>query len=238
MAQGIVSYIPGMQDNSPAEMKTRDARAEMYLRLPKFPTQISRLRRFIRGIARGGPVLDLACGPGPMTKILLESGFDVIGADFSARSLVVNKASCRSFANRSAFVQADLTALQFTPGASAGLVMLDFLQLLPSMEARAEFLAKAFVALKPGGWFMLSFANINIVNRLKGDIQGSYAEGTIRYTRLSLQQVKQMLPPGMVVTDITPTNIFNGVLLDRLSAALPFSHRLARMIMLGGYKAS
>src|SRR5262245_44434068 len=58
----IVRYRP---DISSPEMIVRDIQAEGYLKHPKFPTQIDRMRRFIARLPRSArPVLDLGCGPG------------------------------------------------------------------------------------------------------------------------------------------------------------------------------
>lgn len=237
MIDGLVVYDRALRADAPAEMVRRDAQADGYLKHSKFPTQIYRIRQFVRTLNPSGPILDLGCGPGPTTQILSEAGFDVVGVDFSAKSLAINKRMCDQTSGNAIFAQADLTKIQFAHESATGLMMADFLQHLPSAEAREKFLASAFAALKPGGWFYLSFFNINIVNWLKGDIHGAWSDGTIRYTRLPAQEVMRMLPSGIVVTRAVPMNIFYGALLDRLCAVLPFAGRISRMTVLCGYKA-
>ncbi len=231
-------YDPALSANPTSEMARRDAQAHGYLRHSKFPTQISRISRFIQKQNPPGLVLDLGCGPGPTTKILLEAGFDCVAVDFSAKSLAINKQTCDQIAGNAVFVQADLTKLQFARESVSGLMMADFLQHLSSAQAREKILANAFAALKPGGWFFLSFFNVNIVNWLKGDIHGSFADGTIRYTRLPTQEVKKMLPGDIVIRSSVPMNIFAGAQLDRLCAVLPFAGRLSRMTVFTGFKRS
>jgi 2-polyprenyl-3-methyl-5-hydroxy-6-metoxy-1,4-benzoquinol methylase len=231
LEEGVVLYDPQLLSEAPAEMLRRDAQASGYLQHSKLPTQIDRMRRFVRRQLPGGLVLDLGCGPGPTTAMLADAGYDVVAVDFSRASLEINRQSCPE----AAFVQADLTALRFAGEVANGLMMADFLQHLPGAEYREEFLRRTFAALKPGGWFFLSFFNINVVNWLKGDIHGAFAEGTIRYTRLPAQEVRRALPPNIEVASEQPMNIVGNPAADRLASRLPFARLLSRMTILTGY---
>ncbi len=89
-------------------------------------------------------------------------------------------------------------------------MMVDFLQHLGDAATQKDFLHKAFSALKPGGWFYLTFFNTNIVNRLKGDIEGTFADGQIPYRRLSAKEVRAMLPTDVNVDTVDWSNIFHA----------------------------
>jgi SAM-dependent methyltransferase len=237
MIDSILVYEPHVHLDKP-EVRTRDAQAAGYLQHRKFPTQMDRLNRFIERCARGvtGHVLDLGCGPGPTTKMLLDVGFHVVAVDFSRRSLELNAERCG--AKRGAlFVHADLTRIRFAPNSVDGLMMADFLQHLVDAEVQRAFLERAFKALRPGGWFFLSFFNVNIKHRLNGDIVGSYAKGSMPYRRLTPREVRKMLPHGVSVWSVEPMNIAHTPRLDRLASRLPFTHALARMSVITGKRA-
>ena len=220
-------------DQAPEAIR-RDQQAAGYLEHSKFPVQIDRLKRFIATVPRNGLAYDLGCGPGPTTRMLLDHGLDVIGVDFSRASLAINRQTCPE----ATFVQADLRAVDLEPLSVDGLMMADFLQHLPSAEDREAFLANAFAALKPGGWFYLSFFNVNVVNWIKGDIHGSFAEGTIRYSRLAPAEVLKSLPQNIRVGRVRGMNISHVPAIDRLITSLPVSHYLARMVVITGCAAS
>ena len=73
-----------------AEAKTRDNQAQDYLIHSKFPTQIDRMNRWMLNIPKhllDGIMLDLGCGPGPTTKMLLDIGArNIFAVDFSIKS--------------------------------------------------------------------------------------------------------------------------------------------------------
>ena len=111
-------------------------------------------------------------------------------------------------------------------------MMADFLQHLGDIPTQRRFLESAFESLRPGGWFFLSFFNINIKHRLKHDIEGSFAEGAIRYRRLTARLVRSMLPEVVTVDRVIPVNTFHDVVRDRMAAKLPFVGLLARWMIL------
>ena len=134
------------------------------------------------------------------------------------------------------FVQADLNVIEFAERAFDGLIMADFLQHLGSAELQAVFLRKIFRVLKPGGWFYLSFFNTSIFDRLKGDLEG--VRGNIPYRRLSLREVRSMLPNGVMVNTECAMNVFHGSLLDRVATSLPIAPLFARMAVIEGNRAA
>ena len=213
------------------EMVARDRQASGYLQHSKFPTQIARMRRFIICLPRASrPVLDLGCGPGPTTEMLTQRGFEVLAVDFSRQSLELNRAKS------ALFVQADLRDIRFANDSVDGLMMADFLQHIGSPQVQAKFLQGVFRALVSGGWFFLSCFNINLKHLVGRDIEGSFADGQIRYHRSTSSQILDILPATVRVKTIRPMNVFHRPIPDRLVSRLPLSWLFARMIVVSGHK--
>jgi SAM-dependent methyltransferase len=236
----LIEYTGAESLRELSEVKARDWQAPRYLQHAKFPTQIFRVKQFLKGLpqwVKEKPVIELGCGPGPYTRILLDSFYDVIAVDFSEQSLLINRdANCAHLENV-CYVKADLNALRMSSECSALLVMCDFLQHLGGYAMRAAFIHKAFDWLAPGGFFYLTFFNFNIVNYLKGDLHGHFADGAIAYERLLHREVSSTLPANVSVDSVVPLNIFHSVVPDRVAAMLPGATFLSRMIAISGRKA-
>ena len=235
LRSGFIVHDSSRGSFQPLEMIERDHDAFNYLSHPKFPTQVERLRRFLGAKSKkenGGIILDLGCGPGPTTGLLLDAGYEVVAVDMSLQSLAVNAQLCRGRSEHVLYVQADLNAVEFVQQAFDGLMMADFLQHIGSKEVQATFLRKIFSALKPGGWFYLSFFNTNIVDLLRGDLEGN--RGNIPFRRLSLREARCMLPHGVSVNSESVMNVFHSFLLDRVATSLPIAPWFARMAVIEG----
>jgi len=229
---------PSLGAAPPAEMLERDGDAAAYLSHRKFPTQIGRLKTFIRAhppLGDGAKVLDLGCGPGPTTAFLLDAGYQTLAVDFSMRSLAINAQACGVASGRVLFAQADLNRMAFAPNSADGLMVADVLQHLGNQAVQAAFLRSSFAALKPGGWFYLSFFNTTLLHRLSGDLEG--VRNGISYRRLSLAEVRGLLPESVEILETDVMNIFNDAVPDRLAAKLPFAAFLADMGVITGRRA-
>lgn len=117
-------------------------------------TRISRdrLARCLGGLQRvaGRSVLEVGCGAGRFTEVLLDAGARVFACDLS-RAVEANQANFSGRAGH--FVcQADLMALPIAPGSFDVVVALGVLQHTPRPEAAARALA---AALHPGGLLAL-----------------------------------------------------------------------------------
>ena len=224
------------------EVRTRDSQAKGYLLHSKFPTQISRMQKWMSTIPKkllDGIILDLGCGPGPTTKMLLEIGArKILSSDFSINSLRINKDICQNHAAKPIFILQDIRNIKLIKNSISVLVMADFLQHITDENERVVLLNKAFNSLIPGGYFFLSFFNINIKNYLKNDIKRSFASGTIKYERLNYKEVISSLPSNVIIDRVIPMNISHHALIDRLLCALPFSNLFSRMVVIQGRKMS
>tara|TARA_B100000902_G_scaffold235449_1_gene223134 strand:- start:601 stop:1434 length:834 start_codon:yes stop_codon:yes gene_type:complete len=225
---------------SNTEARSRDKQAEGYLLHDKFPTQISILKRWISKISHqllDGSVLDIGCGPGPSTRMLLESGArDILSVDFSINSLRINKDICKVYEHNPIYLLQDIRNLKLRRSSVSILLMADFLQHIIEKEARDNFLNEAMNSLIPGGYFFLSFFNINVKNYLSNDIFGSFSAGSIKYERLDYNEVISSFPDNIIVESVTPMNIFNNAFFDRWICAFPFAKFFSRMIVVKGRK--
>ncbi len=93
-----------------------DRVAEKYLATkdPRDPLVLSALEDLSGDLRPGAPVLDLGCGAGvPATRRLADRGFDVTGMDLSGKQLDL----ARKLVPEATFLKADMTDLDFGPGA-------------------------------------------------------------------------------------------------------------------------
>jgi 2-polyprenyl-3-methyl-5-hydroxy-6-metoxy-1,4-benzoquinol methylase len=221
-----------------AEEITRDKQANGYLKHDKLPSQSKFFNKFLSNIK--GPntekvVLDLGCGPGPTVKILVENGFSTITAiDFSESSLHINK---NNTSNQSVnWIRADLQQIHFEKNTVDVLIMADFIQHVGSHQDKLNLLINSLSALKSGGYFYFSFFNFNLYNYLKGDLHGSFANGTIPYERLIPSEFIDILSKDLNVTKAYPMNITHNYKLDSFLGTLPFSKLAAKMFAIEGIK--
>ncbi|NPC98966.1 class I SAM-dependent methyltransferase [Nocardioides sp. zg-DK7169] len=100
----------------------------------------------------GGPIADLGCGPGHVTRFLAERGADVIGVDLSVGMLDV----AREHAPEIAFAAGSMLQLPVIDSAWSGAIALySIIHLTPDERTTAcrEFAR----TVRPGGWLLLAF---------------------------------------------------------------------------------
>jgi 2-polyprenyl-3-methyl-5-hydroxy-6-metoxy-1,4-benzoquinol methylase len=104
----------------------------------------------------GGKVLDIGMGDGSSSLFFALHGMDVLGVDPNARSVImVNDMATKL---KESLPNFNMTALELDaieqdlPGGEFDLVILDYLNHLPSQEATYAVFDKAIKALKPGGY--------------------------------------------------------------------------------------
>jgi SAM-dependent methyltransferase len=238
LSGGVLDYTSSLSLANVKEVDERDGQARTYLSHVKVPVHAARFGEFCerapKNCFENQPVLDLGCGPGPTTAVLLSKGCNVIAVDFSIESLMLNRGDNMTNISRALYVRADLNRIRFAENTAMVLVMSDFLQHLGDQSAQREFLKRVFRSLRPGGLFYLSFFNVNVKNLLRSDIDGSW--GGISYTRNRASDVVAMLPDDIVVSERIPMNISHSVAMDRIYSRLPFADWLSRWILLTGFR--
>jgi SAM-dependent methyltransferase len=104
----------------------------------------------VRSLAPGR-ALDLGCGEGRVTRLLLELGWTVTAIDFSAQALAMARRLTSAGADRVTWLEADLLRLPPRPGHD--LVVVTYLH-LPEPDLRGV-LATAIASLAPGGMLLV-----------------------------------------------------------------------------------
>jgi cyclopropane fatty-acyl-phospholipid synthase-like methyltransferase len=98
----------------------------------------------------GARVLDLGCGAGvPMTKLLADAGFDVMGVDIAE----VQIERARRLVPNATFVRADLATWDSGPGSFDAVVCLYTLIHVPLQDQR-DLLPRLHRWLTPGGFLL------------------------------------------------------------------------------------
>ena len=102
-----------------------------------------------RGAAKGGELLDLACGTGSLSVPLAEHGFNVTAADISEDMLTVAAAK----SDEIHWVKCDMTRLPFDGQFDAVVCALDSINHLPDLSAIQQTFDGVYRSLKEGGVF-------------------------------------------------------------------------------------
>ncbi|RKN41547.1 class I SAM-dependent methyltransferase [Micromonospora endolithica] len=103
-------------------------------------------------LTSGGPIADLGCGPGHITRYLAARHPDVTGIDVSPHMIDIARAAAPDVT----FTVATLLDLPAVDGAFDGLVALYSIIHLTDADRNAAFHEFART-LRPGGWLLLAF---------------------------------------------------------------------------------
>jgi len=108
-----------------------------------------------RGL-QGAHVLDLCCGTGRLSRLLLEQGHTVTGLDLSPHMLEHARRNCEAHVceGRATFVLADAADYTLPRPVDAVLSTYDALNHLPGEDALRGCFRSTHAALRPGGWFV------------------------------------------------------------------------------------
>jgi SAM-dependent methyltransferase len=134
-----------------------DAVAEEYVRrisgeLEHKPIDRELLDRFAASLRDVGPVCDVGCGPGHVTRYLRDRGLNISGYAFSLKTVEV----ARRLNPGMEFRQADMTALDVPDEMWAGIVA--FYSIIHvARDEMAQALGEVRQTLRPGGLLLLAF---------------------------------------------------------------------------------
>lgn len=110
-------------------------------------------------LSPGKAVLDLGCGPGHYTSRLAETGADVVGVDFSMRSLRHARESAAARGLRVEYVHADYLEVALERRFDLiGVIMCDVCALSP--DQRSTLFQRARTWLRPGGALLFDVYSI------------------------------------------------------------------------------
>ena len=119
-----------------------------YRDMPERRQEIDDEADFLRGLASGREVLDLACGTGYWTQVVANSASMVVGADYWPE--MIRQARAKEYGKSPLFVQADIGRLPFVEG-SFDLIVLGFWLSHQSKETLDRFLETVCRPLRRGG---------------------------------------------------------------------------------------
>jgi ubiquinone/menaquinone biosynthesis C-methylase UbiE len=108
------------------------------------------LMEFSSHLPKKAWILDAGCGAGPIAKLLVQAGFNVVGIDFSASMLKIAKEKV----SEAALIEGDLTELCFRDNSFDGLVALYSIIHVPKEMHTALYQAFNRI-LKPDGKLLL-----------------------------------------------------------------------------------
>jgi len=112
----------------------------------------------LKYMPRSGPILEAGCGPGRYVLYLSALGLDVIGLDFSARTLAMCKqhALNRELRETAGLLQGDVSALPIADGSCAGYISLGVVEHSPDPR---RVMGEAYRVLRPGGFAVITTPN-------------------------------------------------------------------------------
>jgi SAM-dependent methyltransferase len=100
----------------------------------------------------GGPVADVGCGPGRVTRYLHSLGLNVFGIDLSAEMLAIARRENPDLR----FSEGSMTALELEDASLSGILAKHSIIHVP-LEHHGDVIAEFHRALVPGGYLMLVF---------------------------------------------------------------------------------
>lgn len=144
-------------DKHPDSQASYDAVAEEYVRriageLEYKPLDRELLDRFAARVRDSGPICDMGCGPGHVSRFLHERGLNTCGYDLSLKMVE----AARRLNPGMQFRQADMTALDVPDETWAGIVAFYSIIHIPRDEM-AQALGELRRTLQPGGLLLLAF---------------------------------------------------------------------------------
>lgn len=110
-------------------------------------------------LASGARILDLACGTGRIAIPLAQRGFEVTGLDLSTELLARAKDEAANAGAEVRWIHSDMRAITFQNEFDAVINIFTSFGYLESETEDAKVLRAVHDALKPGGAFLLEFAN-------------------------------------------------------------------------------
>jgi cyclopropane fatty-acyl-phospholipid synthase-like methyltransferase len=128
-----------------------DELAEVFMRIRNTSIGPSTVLNWSHSLARGSSILELGCGNGVISQVLVEAGFSLYGVDASPKMI-------RAFRERFPTVQAECAAVEDSTlfdRTFDGIVAWGLMFLLP-VDAQKLVIAKAAKALKQRGQFLFT----------------------------------------------------------------------------------
>jgi SAM-dependent methyltransferase len=164
-------------------MHEYDLIADWYARDRTHLTGVPEVQALVNSLPRRSSVLDVGCGNGiPLTRLLVEAGFDVLDVDSSARMLEKFRANLPSTPAVCEKIQScDFHGLVFDAAISWGVIF------HLTHTDQADTFKKVAEVLKPGGLFLFTSGDKD------GDIEGTMDGVVFRYFSFAVEGYRDLL---------------------------------------------
>ena len=133
---------------------------------------------------KGRTFIDVGCGTGVMSKVLLETGFTGYGVDFSERAVSVARASLRKYIDEGAYIL-HLGDVLTLPKEFAKVDVAISCMVMEHVEDDVEFIKKLTQFVRPGGAIVLAVPGRRDKWSIEDETVGHYR----RYDRVDLENV-------------------------------------------------
>lgn len=118
---------------------------------------------------RDGLVLDLGCGTGTMTELLSESGYDMIGVDYSEEMLEIAMKKKEDSGNDILYLLQDMREFELYGTVRAVVSVCDSVNYITSPEELTEVFRLVNNYLDPEGLFLFDFNTVHKYKDIMGD---------------------------------------------------------------------
>ena len=136
------------------------------------------LRRVLQRVPMTGEALDIPCGTGRMTELLLDLGMDVTATDISEEMMNHAKIRTARDGSRVRFVKTDIENLQFGNDSFSLIITIRLLHHMPS-SVRSKVLAELHRVSRK--WVAVTFSNKYSLQSARRDLMAKL-EGERRYS--------------------------------------------------------
>lgn len=120
-----------------------------------------------------GPILDIPCGTGRMTKMLLERGYKVIGADISDAMMRYAKESTKEYASMVRFIKSDIENLGFNDDSFDAVVTIRLIHHVPP-QLHIKILRQLYRVTRK--WVVLTYSNKHSVQSIRRDVVSFFTQ--------------------------------------------------------------
>ena len=147
-----------------------------------------------------GPILDIPCGTGRMTELLLERGFRVIGGDISEAMIKHAVRRTAKYGERVQFVKCDIESLQFPPGSFDLVLTVRLLHHIPP-SLHKGILAQLHRVTRR--WVIISFSNKYTLQNWRRNLKSLFT-GFPRYAIAPSLFRKEVAEAGFNIVEYIP----------------------------------
>jgi 2-polyprenyl-3-methyl-5-hydroxy-6-metoxy-1,4-benzoquinol methylase len=204
--EGILNLLGSSDAISAQEIAARDKAAGSYDQHFAKRNEVETAGTLEGFDFKGKTIVDLGCGTGRITTILLDQAKEVLAIDFSIESL-------RIFARKVnrpqmlGLVLANAAGGILARERFEGAISTQVLEHLPTMEARNRFLRQICATLKPSGRFVVTAYHHSLLHRYKRESPDGFHPSGIYYHRFTKSELRRLMEQWFTVTEVRPIQV-------------------------------